>query len=80
MLIIANMNNKPADCTKCPMCDSYDDCILLPYCYKEWDDQYANCPLVEVEGECKKIVQTASDYLNVVSLANVNANAYTSSE
>lgn len=39
---------KPKDCTECPVCDEYDDCMLQPVAYRTWFDQYANCPMVAV--------------------------------
>ena len=46
-VFIKNMQEKPEHCSDCPMCDGWDDCVLLPRSYKMWDDQYADCPLVE---------------------------------
>lgn len=47
MIIIQNMG-KPKDCTECPICDEYDECMLQPVYHKSWDSQYNDCPLVEV--------------------------------
>lgn len=42
------LSKKPEECSRCPMCDAeYDDCVLSPVSYKEWDEQYKNCPLIE---------------------------------
>lgn len=42
------LKEKPAECWGCPMCDAEsDDCLLSPVYYREWDDQYKNCPLRE---------------------------------
>ena len=42
------LNKKPEECSGCPMCDAeYDDCALSPVFYREWDEQYKNCPLRE---------------------------------
>ena len=44
---ISTMKKKPEHCADCPLCDSYDDCVLLPKYYKTWDAQYKDCKLVE---------------------------------
>ena len=54
MVIITNMDHKPIDCSLCPLCDSYDDCMLLPLHYDEWDDQYRQCPLKEIKETAKQ--------------------------
>ena len=41
------LSKKPEECSVCPMCDEYDDCVLSPVFYREWDERYKNCPLVE---------------------------------
>lgn len=41
------LKQKPEDCTVCPICDGYDDCLLLPKWFASWDEQYKHCPLVE---------------------------------
>lgn len=42
------LKEKPLHCAECPMRDAeYDDCVLSPVSYKEWDEQYKNCPLIE---------------------------------
>lgn len=42
------LSKKPEECSVCPMCDAeYDDCVLSPVFYREWDEQYKNCPLRE---------------------------------
>lgn len=39
---------KPQACTECPMCSYEDDsCLLQPFAYRTWDEQYEHCPLVE---------------------------------
>lgn len=54
MVVITTIDHKPKDCTVCPLCDSYDDCMLLPMHYDEWDDQYRQCPLKEVKETVKQ--------------------------
>ena len=41
------LKEKPEECPRCPMCDEMDDCVLLPVCYQDWNEQYKNCPLRE---------------------------------
>ena len=41
--------SKPAECAECPICNEYDECLLLPKWYRTWDEQYRECPLVEVQ-------------------------------
>lgn len=48
-VFIKGMDKKPEHCTECPICNGDDDCDLLPVWYKTWEEQYAKCPLVEVE-------------------------------
>ena len=47
---------KPNHCLHCPMCNGDDDCVLIQEIDTSWDweEQYANCPLQEVEPERKK--------------------------
>ena len=47
---------KPNHCLHCPMCNGNDDCILIQEINTSWDweEQYANCPLQEVEPKRKK--------------------------
>lgn len=47
---------KPNHCLHCPMCNGNDDCVLIQEIDTSWDweEQYANCPLQEVEPERKK--------------------------
>ncbi len=49
MVIIGNMDKKPEHCADCPICNYYDECQLLPFVMNTWEEQYARCPLVEVE-------------------------------
>lgn len=48
---------KPNHCLHCPMCNGDDDCVLIQEIDTSWDweEQYANCPLQEVEPERKKV-------------------------
>lgn len=48
MIFIKNMAEKTEHCADCPLCNYYDDCMLLPFVSDTWEEQYANCPLVEV--------------------------------
>lgn len=41
------LKEKPSECWGCPICTDNDDCSLLPTYYKDWDEQYKNCPLIE---------------------------------
>lgn len=54
-MIQINME-KPNHCLHCPMRNSNDECVLIQEIDTSWDweDQYANCPLQEVEPERKK--------------------------
>ena len=47
---------KPNHCLHCPMCNGDDNCVLIQEIDPSWDweEQYANCPLQEVEPERKK--------------------------
>ena len=47
---------KPNHCLHCPMCNGNDDCVLIQEIDTSWDweEQYANCPLQEIEPERKK--------------------------
>ena len=47
---------KPNHCLYCPMRNGDDECVLIQEIDTSWDweEQYANCPLQEVEPECKK--------------------------
>ena len=47
---------KPKHCLHCPMCNGDDNCVLIQEIDTSWDweEQYANCPLQEVEPERKK--------------------------
>ena len=47
---------KPNHCLHCPMCNGDDDCVLIQEIDTSWDweEQYANSPLQEVEPERKK--------------------------
>lgn len=47
-VIIRNME-KPKDCTECPTLNEYDECMPQPFFYGDWDKQYENCPVVDVE-------------------------------
>lgn len=50
-VLITNMKEKPKDCTECPMRDEYDDCVLQPFHFHSWEEQYGKCPLQEVKDE-----------------------------
>lgn len=54
-MIQINME-KPNHCLRCPMRNSDDGCVLIQEIDTSWDweEQYANCPLQEVEPERKK--------------------------
>ena len=47
-VIITNMEHKPEDCTVCPLCNEYDECMAVPWHESSWDGQYERCPLKEV--------------------------------
>ena len=56
MIQIIDME-KPNHCLHCPMCNGDDECVLIQEIDTskwDWEEQYANCPLQEVEPECKK--------------------------
>lgn len=39
---------KPPECAACPMCSYEDDnCLLQPFAYRTWDEQFEHCPMVE---------------------------------
>ena len=54
-MIQINME-KPNHCLHCPMRNGDDECVLIQEIDTSWDweEQYANCPLQEVETERKK--------------------------
>ena len=54
-MIQINMK-KPNHCLRCPMCNGDDECVLIQEVDTSWDweEQYANCPLQEVEPDRKK--------------------------
>ena len=47
---------KPDHCLRCPMRGVDDECVLIRGSenFFGWEEQYANCPLQEVEPERKK--------------------------
>ena len=47
---------KPNHCLHCPMRNSDDECVLIQEINTSWDweEQYANCPLQEVDPGRKK--------------------------
>lgn len=49
MIGIKGMDKKPEHCTDCPICNEYDECMLLPFVMSTWEEQYAKCPLFEIE-------------------------------
>lgn len=47
VVVLGNMDEKPEDCTACPLCNEDDNCQAFPW-YEtsdSWDEQYRNCPL-----------------------------------
>lgn len=50
-VVITNMDSKPSHCADCPICDQYDQCMLMLRWYGTWEEQYRACPLMEEEGE-----------------------------
>lgn len=51
MVIITSMEHKPDHCADCPICDKYDQCMLMLRWYDTWGEQYKNCPLQENDDE-----------------------------
>ena len=51
MVLIENMD-KPKECEPCPFCDNDGDCVLIPDGDQKdtFEEQYALCPLKEVQG------------------------------
>ena len=49
MILIAM--EKPRECTECPFCDENADCVAVPDSEQKdsLSEQYANCPLKEVQ-------------------------------
>ena len=45
LVILTNLEDKPKDCTVCPLLNEYDECQALPWHRTNWDEQYTNCPL-----------------------------------
>lgn len=43
------MREKPEACWKCPIANEYTMCMLSSKVYEDLDQQYADCPLMEME-------------------------------
>ena len=50
-MVLIDMD-KPKDCESCPLCDDDWDCVLIPDGDQKdtFEEQYALCPLKEVQG------------------------------
>lgn len=50
-MVLIDMD-KPKDCIYCPILESGGDCMLIDDCsqYDTYEQQYADCPLKEVQG------------------------------
>ena len=43
------MREKPEACWECPVANEYTMCMLSSKVYEDLDQQYADCPLMEME-------------------------------
>ena len=50
-IVIADraMREKPEACWKCPVANEYTMCMLSSKVYDDLDQQYVDCPLMEIE-------------------------------
>ena len=49
---------KPKECPGCPILDDCDLCMLSWKVYKNLDEQYAECPLIEMPENVKYIKES----------------------
>ena len=41
------LRKKPLHCEDCPICNINGDCMILKTYYRNYEEQYKNCPLIE---------------------------------